>query len=215
MNDPLCKPARREFIRTLAAGAFLGPAGLVLSPARSAGANETAHASPGIKVRGEVLRTTGQLGERAFQEAAREIPIAGRSQVIVCGGGPAGVGAALAAARAGAEVRLIELAGCLGGVWTAGLLTKILDVGGKGGIMAELLREFAERGGSVARNTQGTVYDPEIAKLVARRVADQCRCQDPAAHARGRRGYKRKEPVGGDRDRVQIGPPDLGGRPLH
>ena len=61
---------------------------------------------------------------------------------------------------------LIELAGCLGGVWTAGLLTKILDVGGKGGIMAELLREFGERGSAVARNTQGTVYDPEIAKLV-------------------------------------------------
>ncbi len=92
--------------------------------------------------------------------------MAGRSQILVCGGGPAGVAAALAAARAGAEVRLIELAGCLGGVWTAGLLTKILDSSNKSGIMAELLKLFVQRGSSIARNTKGTVYDPEVAKLV-------------------------------------------------
>lgn len=88
------------------------------------------------------------------------------TQVLVCGGGPAGIAAALAAARAGAKVRLIELAGCLGGVWTAGLLTKILDGGGKKGIMAELLKRFSEQGSQVAKDSNGTVYDPEVAKLV-------------------------------------------------
>ena len=79
---------------------------------------------------------------------------------------PPRAAAALAAARAGAEVCLVELAGCLGGVWTAGLLTKILDTGNKSGIMAELLKEFVGRGSSIADQTKGTVYDPEIAKLV-------------------------------------------------
>lgn len=36
--------------------------------------------------------------------------------VVVCGGGPAGIGAACAAAREGAETLLLELSGCLGGV---------------------------------------------------------------------------------------------------
>ena len=92
--------------------------------------------------------------------------MAGRSDVLVCGGGPAGIAAALAAARAGASVQLIEVAGCLGGVWTVGLLTKILDAEGKSGIMAELLQEFASRGSAVAQRSNGTVYDPEVVKRV-------------------------------------------------
>ena len=47
-----------------------------------------------------------------------------------------------------------------------GLLTKILDAENKSGIMKELLQRFAEQGSQVARSTHGTVYDPEIAKLV-------------------------------------------------
>lgn len=143
-----------------AAGAAIGSTSVAIS--------QDAKAAPNL-VRGEVIRTDGRVGESNwFVEAEREIPIAGRTQVIVCGGGPAGIGAALAAARAGAEVRLIELAGCLGGVWTVGLLTKILDVNGPGkdGVMAELLKLFQERGSEVARDTKGTVYDPEIAKVV-------------------------------------------------
>lgn len=117
---------------------------------------------------GSVLRTGGSLSAdgETLHEAARDVPVAGRSDVLVCGGGPAGIGAALAAARAGAKVQLIDVAGCLGGVWTAGLLTKILDTTNKSGVMEELLREFAARGSAVARKSKGTVYDPEIAKLV-------------------------------------------------
>jgi hypothetical protein len=101
-----------------------------------------------------------------FVEVERAIPVAGRSQVLVCGAGPAGIGAAMAAARAGADVQLIESAGCLGGVWTAGLLTKILDGTNKNGLMKEILVAMAMRGSAVAKDTKGSVYDPELMKVV-------------------------------------------------
>lgn len=159
---------RRDFLRTVAAATVLGKSGLTVADETPAESSETSRGNVPDIVRGEVLRTRGELTVDASQlrEAARDIPVAGRSRVLVCGGGPAGIAAALAAARSGADVRLIEVAGCLGGVWTAGLLTKILDSSNKSGIMAELLKLFAERGSAVARDTSGTVYDPEIAKLV-------------------------------------------------
>ena len=47
--------------------------------------------------------------------------------VIVCGAGPAGIGAAIGAAKDGQKVLLIESGGCLGGTWTRGLLSWIFD----------------------------------------------------------------------------------------
>ena len=46
--------------------------------------------------------------------------------VAVCGGGPAGIGAAIAAARAGLKTVLIEATGCLGGTSTSGGLPMFL-----------------------------------------------------------------------------------------
>ena len=64
--------------------------------------------------------------EGVFTEPARDVPLINEADVIVCGAGPAGVTAAITAARAGAKVRLFEWRGCLGGVWTAGLLGYLL-----------------------------------------------------------------------------------------
>jgi hypothetical protein len=80
--------------------------------------------------------------------------------VIVCGGGPAGFAAAVSAARSGAKVRLIELQGYLGGVWTAGLMTNFIDYGNKGGLMQELLD--VQKYASV---TKPKFLDVEITKL--------------------------------------------------
>ena len=66
-------------------------------------------------------------GQAGFVEPSRSLPVDDWADVIVCGGGPAGVAAATAAARAGKKVRLFELRGCLGGVWTAGLLTYLFQ----------------------------------------------------------------------------------------
>src|SRR5688500_1672277 len=144
MNSSTPTSTRRNSLRTTAAGAVVGADAVsVTSPAATPAPTS---AFPNF-ARGEVVRTRGELvaGDARFAEAPREIPVAGRSEVLVVGAGPAGIGAALAAARAGAETQLIESAGCLGGVWTAGMLTKIIDGGRKAGIMQEILRAMTER----------------------------------------------------------------------
>ena len=53
-------------------------------------------------------------------EVARDIPLAHEAEVIVLGGGPGGIGAAVMAARTGAKTLLIERYGYLGGMAAAG-----------------------------------------------------------------------------------------------
>jgi glycine/D-amino acid oxidase-like deaminating enzyme len=58
------------------------------------------------------------MGERIVVEP----PVIAEVDVLVCGGGPAGIGAAVAAARQGARTMLVEQQGCLGGVATNALI---------------------------------------------------------------------------------------------
>ena len=53
---------------------------------------------------------------------AKEIPLYGGYDVLVCGGGPAGCAAAIAAARKGAKTLLIEANYALGGMSTLGMV---------------------------------------------------------------------------------------------
>lgn len=69
----------------------------------------------------------------------------GKFDVAICGGGIAGVGAAVAAAREGASVVLIESQSSLGGTVTAGLMCNIIDGENKGGIIKELFDFLNER----------------------------------------------------------------------
>ena len=58
-----------------------------------------------------------------YHEAARSIPFRGSYDVIVAGGGPAGVAAALGAARSGASTLIVEETNCFGGMITSGLMS--------------------------------------------------------------------------------------------
>jgi len=55
-----------------------------------------------------------------YTEPSREIPVAAETEVLVVGGGPAGFGAALHAARMGRKTMLIEQYGAGGGGATIG-----------------------------------------------------------------------------------------------
>ena len=46
--------------------------------------------------------------KKTFHEPPRELPVIAETEVLVCGAGPAGIGAALQAARNGAKTMLIE-----------------------------------------------------------------------------------------------------------
>jgi len=85
--------------------------------------------------------------KRAFmKEPAREIPVTGSYDVIVAGGGIAGVAAAVAAARQGANVCLLERTFSLGGLATIGNVAEYLPLcDGKGRqVSAGLALELAE-----------------------------------------------------------------------
>ena len=82
--------------------------------------------------------------------------------VIVCGGGPAGIAAAISAARTGAKTCLIELYGCLGGIWTTGLLSNIIDYDNKAGIMAEIIDRLKISDAQISAK----IFDSEVMKLI-------------------------------------------------
>lgn len=93
---------------------------------------------------------------KTIGEAARETPVAIETQVLVVGGGSAGVAAAVAAAREGADVVLAERYGQLGGLATGGLIILLLtldDGAGHqvvGGLCGELVDRLRRRGAAVA-----------------------------------------------------------------
>jgi len=88
-----------------------------------------------------------------YLEPERTLPLRGRYDVVVAGGGIAGVAAAVAAARNGASVCLVEKEYALGGLATLGLVVEYLPIcDGRGrqvcgGLAEELLLLAAAEGG--------------------------------------------------------------------
>ena len=130
-------------------------------------------------------------------DSARLPPVAGHSEtlavntphlshadllehdVVVCGGGPAGCAAAIAAARNGARTLLVEKEGCLGGATVSQLVGVVLSTNEVdfGGIWHEWARRLEQHGGiGTARKCPSPLYtgvewyrnsvDPERVKQV-------------------------------------------------
>lgn len=139
-------------------------------------------------------------GRRWVTLPPRTAAVAGDCDVLVIGGGPAGLGAALGAAAAGARVTLVERYGFLGGNATAALVMPLMsfhtDHGAAeaaraaplmpadhgpgeaavGGVLATLVRRLVAADGALpASERTGFVvpFDPEILKLVATDLLDE------------------------------------------
>ncbi len=69
------------------------------------------------------MNTASPLSRPFLTEPSRQTPVFGNFDVVVLGGGPAGIAAASAAARAGQRTLLIERYGFLGGMGTAAGVT--------------------------------------------------------------------------------------------
>ncbi len=108
-----------------------------------------------------------------IEKLSRRVPVAANADVIVAGGGPAGVCAAIAAARNGADTVLLESSGCLGGTWTSGCLGWIIDSIGKNGLLAEIIAELKRLGYVTPHpHTKSLPFAPEGMKLV---LEDMCK----------------------------------------
>ena len=106
----------------------------------------------------------------------RELKVSGEFDVVVVGGGPAGIFAAITAARNGAKTALVEQYGFLGGNATAALVTPISKFKKNGEIVVngaawEFVQRLKEIGGAVDDYENGNVpVDTEKFKLMAQRM---------------------------------------------
>ena len=127
------KQSRRNFLKKSTIGTVASAAGLV--------------SLAGMACTGAPSATD----DKNTYRLTRQIPVDKEYDVIVAGGGPGGVGAAVCAAREGAKVLLIEATGCLGGMGTSGLVTAFDPMADgenmlAGGFMLEILLKMHQRG---------------------------------------------------------------------
>ena len=95
----------------------------------------------------------------------KSVPVIGSYDVVVAGAGPAGICAAVAAARSGVNVALVERYGVLGGNLTAGYVGPILGMVGKGTMRDEVMDLLGVPDNDMIGET-GVAHDMEKAKRV-------------------------------------------------
>lgn len=95
----------------------------------------------------------------------KEIEVKANYDVIVAGAGPAGICAAVAAARNGSKVALVERYGVIGGNLTAGYVGPVLGMVGRGTMRDELVKLLGIPDNDMIGET-GKAHDFEHAKLI-------------------------------------------------
>jgi ribulose 1,5-bisphosphate synthetase/thiazole synthase len=109
------------------------------------------------------------IRDNEVMQPATTIPVESDYDVLVVGGGVAGFGAGVAAARAGCRTLIVEQQTMLGGLVTAGLVNIPLDF--VSGIGADMFERLKAVDGLWHRNS-----DPEKHKLVLDRMVIESGC---------------------------------------
>jgi hypothetical protein len=133
----------------------------------------------------EGRRPRGGAEERGRAIRDDELPVVS-CDVLVVGGGAAGIAAAISAARSGAATMLVERYGFLGGLATTALVGAFCGLYTTGprkrpvvaGVCGDLIRRLRSVGGADDKRTSGVDsrlaainYDPELLKLVSEQMA--------------------------------------------
>ena len=113
-----------------------------------------------------------------YTETSKQLPVIAEVDVLVVGGGPSGVPAAIGAAREGARTMIVENMGSFGGMWTNGLVITLAGFNNwlrpyqrvEKGVTEEWIVEAEKLGGAENNRSWVLSSDPEIMKLVADRM---------------------------------------------
>ena len=105
-----------------------------------------------------------------FDDVYEALPVAVEADVVVVGGGPGGLCAAVAAAEEGASVALVERYGFLGGMATAGLVNPFMSYHAgeeqiNAGLFQRLIERLQELGGWTGRPKARQAFDPRIMRF--------------------------------------------------
>lgn len=92
--------------------------------------------------------------------------------VLVCGGGPAGIGAAIRAAESGAKTMIVEAADCLGGIATAGMMSHWTGRSSSK-IMLEIFRRQKEKCKTLGWAKENSPWDHAIHHEVYKIVLEE------------------------------------------
>ncbi len=112
------------------------------------------------------------------KNAYETLPVAAEAEVVVIGGGPGGLCAAVAAAEEGADVLLVERYGFLGGMATAGLVNPFMSYFAgeeqvNAGLFQRLIEQLEAKGGWSQRRKSRRAFDPRIMRFACDALVQQ------------------------------------------
>lgn len=179
---------RREMMRRLGLGGTAAGVGLLAGRGYADGGTDGDPAYAGfaknIKLTGPSMTDvpSARMDGGKVVQPARELPIFHTADVVVVGGGCAGFCAAVAAARSGAKVALVERYGSMGGLFTDGMVLIVLGTCVKEngalrlvtkGLCEEFVRRLEAMGDHAITKMGPEVGQPTVDPEAAKVLMDQ------------------------------------------